>query len=490
MSRLFMLVLLVCFSLSAKTDEGPIRIASKMFSESYVLAEIVTQLLIAEGFDAQHEQGLGGTLFAYEALRNGEIDIYPEYSGTLTQAVLKQPGLNEQQLQQALAAEGLVLKPLFGFNNSYAIAVPEQLAVSRQLKLVSDLQNHPDLHFGFSHEFLNRGDGWPTLSRAYGLTQEIVGIEHALAYRALKSGQLDATDAYTTDGELDIYNLRLLEDDLDFFPGYLAGLLTRGDQPAAVMSVLGLLENRIDEATMRGLNHRVVSEGVSPAQVAAEFLQEMGVEMVALPDHDETLARVVHNTLVHLKLTSIALLLGCLVAVPLALLFARRRRLASGLLYVTGLLQTIPALALLALLIPVAGLGAVPAVIALFLYSLLPIVRNTLTGLFGVDPVLKEVAASMGLTAMQQLWKVELPLAMPTILAGIKTAAIICIGTATLAAFVGAGGLGEPIITGLSLNDHGLILEGAIPAALLALTVELIFELVERFAVPAHLRVG
>jgi osmoprotectant transport system permease protein len=140
-------------------------------------------------------------------------------------------------------------------------------------------------------------------------------------------------------------------------------------------------------------------------------------------------------------------------------------------------------------LIPLVGLGWLPAVIALFLYSLLPIVRNTLTGIFGVDPLIKEVATGMGLTQSQRLWKVELPLAAPTILAGVKTAAIISIGTATLAAFVGAGGLGEPIIAGLTLNNHRLILEGAVPAALLAIVVELLFEAVERATIPAHLRV-
>ena len=134
------------------------------------------------------------------------------------------------------------------------------------------------------------------------------------------------------------------------------------------------------------------------------------------------------------------------------------------------------------------GLGSAPAIAALFLYSLLPIVRNTLTGLFAIDPALKDVARGIGLTPRQQLLRVELPLAAPAILAGVKTAAIISIGTATLAAFVGAGGLGEPIITGLNLNDQNLILEGAIPAALLAITAELLFEWMERGLIPAHLR--
>jgi osmoprotectant transport system permease protein len=305
---------------------------------------------------------------------------------------------------------------------------------------------------------------------------------------AVDSGKLDVTDAYTTDGELDTYDLRLLHDDRSFFPGYDAVLLARSDLPEPAAQVLQALSGRIDEATMRALNRRVANEQQAPRQVAADFLRDSGLADPAVAQAPGMARRILGYTAVHLKLTLSALLLACLVAIPAALALARYSGIARSLLYVTGLIQTVPALALLALLIPLVGLGQVPAIIALFLYSLLPIVRNTLTGIFGVDPLLKEVATGMGLTPGQQLWKVELPLAVPTILAGIKTAAIISIGTATLAAFVGAGGLGEPIITGLTLNDHRLILEGAIPAALLAITVELLFEAIERATIPAHLR--
>jgi osmoprotectant transport system permease protein len=157
-------------------------------------------------------------------------------------------------------------------------------------------------------------------------------------------------------------------------------------------------------------------------------------------------------------------------------------------LYGAGLLQTIPSIALLALMIPLFGIGWMPAIVALFLYSLLPILRNTITALLTVDPLLRRVAVGMGLTPLQQVRWLLLPMALPTILAGVRTAAVISIGTATLAAFVGAGGLGEPIVTGLSLNDPRLILQGAVPAALLALATELAFELLERRLVPPPLR--
>jgi osmoprotectant transport system permease protein len=471
----------------ADDDAKRVIVGSKTFSESHLLAEISAQLFEANGYVVQRKLGLGGTMIAFEALKRGELDIYPEYTGTLTSAVLKNPKLSRADLDRALAAQGLTLRGALGFNNSYAITVPESLAARLALERISDLKAHPDLVFGFSHEFLNRDDGWPSLRNLYDLPQQPSGLEHALAYRALDSGQLDATDAYTTDGDLALYSLRLLEDDRGLFPVYDAAYLTRSAMDPALKQLLAQLEGRIDEARMQALNSRVASDGEAPEDVAADFLRQSGLVSGPRTTRADD-GRLRHNIIVHLKLTAIALGLGCLVAIPLALLVSRVPRLASALQYVAGLIQTIPALALLALLIPLLGLGQITAIVALFLYSLLPIVRNTLAGLAAIDPLLKDVAASLGLTPRQQILRIELPLAMPTILAGIKTAAIISIGTATLAAFVGAGGLGEPIITGLSLNDNRLILEGAIPAACLAIAAEFIFELLERRFVPAHLR--
>jgi osmoprotectant transport system permease protein len=484
--------LIVCLALvfarPALSAGEPIIVGSKTFSESHVLGEITAQLLEANEFAVERRLGLGGTLITYEALKAGELDVYPEYTGTLTSVVLNDPDLSQEALTEALAQRGLAFRVPLSFNNSYAIAISEPLAEQYGVRRVSDLADQPQLRFAFSHEFLNRSDGWPALRMLYALPQQPTGIDHALAYRALGSGQLDVTDAYTTDGELDLYRLRLLEDDRGLFPRYYAGLLTRDDLPIKVATVLARLEGLIDEPTMRRLNRRVANDGLSPAEVAADFLRASGLASGKrkLPESN---SRIVHNTLVHLKLTGIALGLACLVAIPLSLLVSRRPRLAGSLQYSASLIQTIPALALLALMIPLLGLGQLTAIVALFLYSLLPIMRNTLAGMAGVDPQLKEVAASLGLTPTQQVLRIELPLATPMILAGIKTAAIISIGTATLAAFVGAGGLGEAIITGLSLNDNQLILEGALPAAGLAILTEIAFELVERRFLPAHLRI-
>ena len=226
------------------------------------------------------------------------------------------------------------------------------------------------------------------------------------------------------------------------------------------------------------------------ASAAARYLREQGLSDEPVPEMRRSglAERLATNTLRHLLLVAWALLPATATAVALALLIFKFTWLSRAAVYAAGLLQTIPSLALLALLIPLVGIGAVPAVLALFLYALLPILRNAVTALTGIDPTLRRVALAMGLTPAQQLRHVFVPLALPSIVAGVRTAAVICIGTATLAAFIGAGGLGDPIVKGLSLNDAGLILEGALPAAGLAIVTELLFEQLERWLSPGHLR--
>lgn len=481
-----MLMLSLCFPLGANAQERAVVVGSKTFTESHILAEITAQFLESRGFDVERKRGLGGTLVAYEALRTGELDVYPDYTGTLIRAVMQREAMTSAELSAALARDGAAFEIQFGFNNSYAIAVGEALAQELGLQRVSDLRDHESIRFGFSHEFLNRGDGWPALRELYKLPQRVSGIDHALAYRAIGSGQLDVTDAYTTDGDLDLYSLKLLEDDRGLFPEYQAGLLMTRTLDDKVKNTLMELSGALDEAAMRALNRAVVTDGKSPFDVAGAYLRESGLVAANAPVLERE-SRILQNTIVHLKLTLTALVLACLTAIPGAVLASRSSAIANATQYVAGLIQTIPALALLALLIPILGLGQKTAIVALFLYSLLPIVRNTLAGLAGVDPLLKDVAMGMGLTSSQRLLKIELPLAMPMILAGVRTAAVISIGTATLAAFVGAGGLGDPILTGLSLSDNQLILQGALPAAGLAIVAEFLFQRLERLIVPAHL---
>lgn len=470
--------------------ETLVSVGSKNFNESYLLAEMVSQLLEAGGYQVDRRFGLGGTLVCYEALVNDEIDVYIEYTGTIEQVILKGSDLHPiVETLNARLVDSVTALDSIGFNNTYAITLQESLAQARQLGNISDLAEHTDLDIAFSLEFLNREDGWPGLAASYGLSQEPTGIDHGLAYQAIASGHIDVTDAYSTDGDLPRYNLVVLQDDKGYFPDYFAVPLLRSDLPDAATQIIGQMSGLIDDDTMRALNARVVVDGLSFSAVASTFLKDRG--LVTSSVREESMFNgMVDNTLTHLKLTAIALALGCLVGLPLGLIAYRFRRLAQPVVYVAGLMQTVPSIALLALMIPLFGIGEVPAIVALFLYSLLPILRNTITGLVTIDPVLNRVAEGIGLTRAQQMRYVQIPMALPTILAGIRTAAVISIGTATLAAFIGAGGLGEPIVTGLALNDTSLILQGAIPAAMLAIVVELLFEGLEKLLVKPHMVAG
>ncbi len=481
-------VSIVLLALSgAMSAAEPIVVASKNFNESYILGEVAAQLLESGGFEVERRMGLGGTLICYEALVAGEIDVYVEYTGTLSQAILKsETKLGFDDLNAAIAPLGLQLLPPFGFNNTYALALPRALAEDLGLNTISDLAARDDLKVSVSHEFLEREDGWPGLSRVYGFERVPNGIEHGLAYQALAEGSIHVTDAYSTDGELVRYDLAVLTDDRGFFPTYLAAPLVRADLPESAKARLGRVANTLDDAGMQAINASVMFGGADFAEAAAGYLDDIGIESTAA--RSGFWAQLRRNTVRHIVLTAIALVAATCVGIALGLLVFRIVWLSRTVVYMTGLMQTIPSIALLALMIPLFGIGVVPAIAALFLYSLLPIVRNTVTALVTVDPVLRRVSTAMGLTRGQELRHVFVPLSMPSMLAGIRTAAVICIGTATLAAFIGAGGLGDPIVTGLSLNDTGLIMQGAVPAALLAVVTELVFEGIERAMVPKHLR--
>ena len=473
--------------LAGSAAAEPVRIGSKNGNESYLLAEMAAQLLESEGFEVQRRFGLGGTLIAFDALVAGGIDLYMEYTGTLSQAILKLPhNANRLDINRLLAAKGLRLLPPLGFNNTYAIAVRRRHAEALGLRSIGDLANHPHLQVAFSHEFLERPDGWPGLAQAYGLGLEVTGIEHALAYQAIADGAIDVTDAYSTDGELLRYDLVQLGDNRRFFPQYLAAPLVRTDLGEEAMALLRSLGGALSDDRMQALNAAVVVDGRSFAEVAAGFLGERGVQAGVQPD--DLWSSLAANTAQHLKLTFSALVAAVAVGLTLSLLIFRRAVLARAVIYACGLLQTVPSIALLALMIPLFGIGAASAVVALFLYSLLPILRNTVSALCSIDPTLLRVAGALGLSRPEQIRHVYLPLSMPTVLAGIRTAAVINIGTATLAAFIGAGGLGDPIVTGLALNDVSFILQGAVPAAILAILTELAFEALERTLVPGHLR--
>jgi osmoprotectant transport system permease protein len=475
----------------SRPDPRAIMVGSKNFTEGVVLGELVRALASTET-PAEHRQALGGTRLVFNALVSGEIDVYAEYTGTLTHEILaQQQPESREEIREILAESGLRMSESLGFRDNFALGMRKDLAERLGIRRVSDLRAHPDLVVRFGTEFMERGDGWPGLKRHYSLPQQdVLGVEHDLAYRGMAAGGVDLTDLYTTDAEITYYDLLTLEDDLDYFPSYEALLLYRAElaetQPAALQAMLRL-EGQIDEAEMIAMNARVKLEGVQENVVAADFLRnELGVDV----DARETLRseRFFRYTGQHLALVASSLSAAILVAVPLGIAAARRPRLAQVILGVVGVAQTIPALALLVFMIPLFGIGAGPAVVALFLYSLLPIVRNTHTGLTGIPLPLRESAEALGLSSRARLRLIEAPLAAPSILAGIKTAAVINVGAATLGALIGAGGYGQPILTGIRLDDMGLILEGAVPAALLAIGVQGLFEWAERAVMPAGIR--
>ncbi|QEL16623.1 glycine betaine ABC transporter substrate-binding protein [Limnoglobus roseus] len=470
----------------------PVVIGDKKFTESIILADMGVQLARQTGVKA-HREDLGGTPAVWLALTQGDIDAYVDYTGTIEREILQ---VQPADVSATLAARGVRMSRSLGYSNNYALAMRKDVAAAKSVTKISDLARRDlaDLRCGFIPEFVDRTDGWPGLKQHYGLPQTSVQtMVHTLAYKALVEKAIDVTEVYTTDGEIAQHDLLVLADDRHFFPAYEAVWLYRADlevRHPAVVEQLRRLEGHIAEVEMRRMNTRAQGERKEDERkIASEFLSyALGVAPSAVPEStDDSLAgRVLQTTYEHLQLVVPSLFAAALVAVPLGVVAARRPTLGKVVLAATGVLQTIPSLALLLFMIPVMmalvgkGIGAPPAIAALFLYSLLPIVRNTHTGLTGIPASLRESAVALGLPPWAALWRVELPLAAPTILAGIRTAAVINVGTATLGGFIGAGGYGRPILRGIDKGDTTLMLEGAIPAAVLALTIEALFGLVER----------
>ena len=467
----------------------PVIIGSKKFTESYVLGEIAKRTLNDAGIPAEHRQGMGGTIILWQALRGRQIDAYPEYTGTIAQEILKTDRkLSLNEIREALEKFDVGATEPLGFNNTYALVMRRSEAQRLGLRTISDLRNHPELKIGLTHEFLDRQDGWQPLRARYELPQQdVIGIDHALGYAALKNGSIDVKDAYSTDAKIAEYDLVTLEDDLQFFPRYDAVFLYRLSLPAPTVTALRKLEGTLDESRMIRLNAE--AERTKNYARAANLYFQGGTGSTTAAG-ESFWHKLTRWTLRHLELAGFSLLLAVIVGVPLGIIASRGGPTGQAILGFASVVQTIPSLALLALLVPVPffGISVRTAIAALFLYGLLPIVRNTASGLQDIPRALRESAIALGLSPMARLWQIYLPMASRSILAGIKTSAVINIGTATLAALIGAGGLGEPILSGLNLNDHATILQGAIPAALLALLVQWGFDLLDRVLIPKGLR--
>jgi osmoprotectant transport system permease protein len=484
----------------------PLVVGSKRFTESYILGEIVSQTVTAAGYDrVALKSGLGNTGILLSALRSGEIDLYPEYTGTITREILKtEQVLSLAEINARLLPIGLQAGVLLGFDNSYVLAVRRDVAEKLQLRSISDLAKHPNLVLGLSHEFIGRSDGWKGLANRYQLGKlSPKGLDHGLAYEAIRARQIDVMDAYGTDSKLLRDRLVVLQDDLNFFPTYDALLLYRSDVPtrfASTWKVLSALQNTISQQTMGELNARAEVDGQPFAVVARDFLQQQAQgdkkelttnsRGAAASEGGSTRQSFMHVlfgpdfwrlSAQHLFLVLVSLLLAVAVGIPLGVFSFYRPGAGQVVLSVTSVIQTIPSLALLAFLISLFGLiGTIPAIVALFLYALLPIVQSTHAGLSEISPSMRQAATALGLGARDQLWFIELPLARTMILSGIKVSAVLSVGTATIAAFVGAGGFGERIAQGLALNNTSMLLAGAIPSAGLALLMQYGFYVFER----------
>jgi len=494
-------------------QDRPVVVASKPFAESFVLAEMFAQLLEADGFSVERRLGLGATELAFGALRTGAIDVYPEYTGTGLLAILGDTLRHDARDVYRYVASTFAERwdvhwlPPLGFENTYAIAVRRETSERYRLRTLEDLARAArSLTAGLTPDFIGRPDGLPALERAYGFAPRAVrSLLQAVKYQALAEGSVDVIDGYSTDGQIARYDLVVLDDVRGVFPPYEAAALVGAtlwrERPSAV-ATLSRLSGRLDAAIMRRLNRRVEIDRATPASVARDALAEIGLTRAGeqsarssnRPEATGLLPylwdrRGVTLQLLgrHVVLVTISMGLALLVAVPMGLALERWRRGAEGTIRGVGLLQTIPGIALLAFMLPWLGIGVIPALVALFLYSLFPILRNTYTGVRDAAPAAVRAATALGMTPGQILRDVRLPLAAPVIMAGVRTAAVINVGTATLAAFIGAGGLGDPIVAGLALADSRLVLSGAIPAALLALGADLLLALMEKLVSPQGL---
>jgi osmoprotectant transport system permease protein len=487
---------------SAAAPAHEIRVGSKRFTESYVLGEIVEQTLLRQGIAAVHKAGLGNTGILVAALESGDVDVYPEYTGTIVREILKRDPADASSafttpsttsldaLNRALADRNLKVAIPFGFSNTYALAMRDDEAAKRGITKISDLSDAGKtggLRLGLSNEFLARQDGWPAVAKTYGIALPTPsGLDHGLAYDALADRRVDLIDIYSTDARIGRDGVRVLVDDRHFFPAYEAVLLMRADvDPAPLAGLTG----SIDNATMIALNARAELDHQPFAEVAKSFIdRRAGGSRSSASDAPRPSAAARFEAalfgpdfwrllLQHVVLVGGSVLAAVIVGIPLGVWSARSAIAGRTILAVVSILQTVPSLALLALLIAVLGtIGTEPALVALFLYGLLPIVANTHAGLQGVARGIGQAATALGLTDRQRLVYVELPLAAPTIVTGMRTAAVINVGTATMAAFVGAGGFGERITAGLALNDAPTMLAGAVPAAVLALIVQAGFD--------------
>lgn len=489
-------------------DEPPaptITTGSKQFPESQILGELAAIATRRAGYQAEHRAALGGTAVVWSALRTAQIDIYAEYTGTLLYETFANQELqNLHQLRQFLEQQHSIgLDQPLGFNNSYGLAMKESRADELGITRISDLANHTDLVLSINPEASGRADVWPGIFETYELPVGQPGIpisnprklEHEIGYRSLRSGEVDIIVVYTTDAKIISEDLRVLQDDRAHFARYDAVYVYRLDlldRAPEVLEQLSDYADRIDEPLITRHNALVEIENRTPEAAAAQLDAAIRGNQAANVHEPDRAERIWKTTTEHLFLSASAVGIAIALAVPLGVASAKIPRLGAVVLAAAGVCYTIPSLALIALMVPFPqyglGLGTTSAIVALVIYALLPIIRSTQLGFVEIDRPIRESAHAIGLDFKARLVRIELPLAARSIMGGIKTATVITIGYATLGAFIGAGGYGDPILTGLRRLDNTLILEGAIPAAIMALFANLAFAGIERIVVPKALR--
>ena len=492
-----------------QAESKDITVGSKIFTENILLGEMLSILLEEKyNYKVVRNLNIGGTKLVFDALKSGQIDIYPEYTGTgyimlLNLSEKKSPSKVYRIVKKEFRKKFQLIWSLpLGFNNTYALAVRSDDKRFSDIYKVSDLVGKvEDLSLAAGHEFMERKDGYENFTKSYNIYfSKIYSMDQGLMYSALKNKETDMIMSYSTDGRIRAYQLRLLEDDKKYFPSYQAAFLTRADllkKFPKIKQAFRDLENNINEKEMIYLNNQVDQLKYETNIVAKNFLIKkklLDADIVSL-NHKSLFSYyyskkdyLLHIFIEHLVLIFSSLFLALLLSIPLGVLIARKKIIAKVVFPIINTLQTIPSLALLGLLIPVLGIGYAPAIVTLFIYSLLPLIRNTYEGIKGVDKNSIEAAIGIGLTKWQILNKIEIPLALPIIIAGIRTSTVIVVGTATLAALVGAGGLGEPIFRGMATINSKLIFLGAVPCAVLAVILDRSLSFLEAIFVSRGLR--
>lgn len=507
MSKIISILFISLLFITKISAKEPLIIGSKKFSESIILGEIVA-ILLEEKFNHPtiRKLGLGGTQVALNALKNEDIHVYPDYTGTGYVMILKMDGERDPKIIHQIVGQefknrwGIIWSEPIGFNNTYALAVRKDDKRFKNFKNISSLSKNVDsFRYVAPHEFMERKDGHFRFAQTYALNfkeKNIISMEAGLMYSAIKNKQTDMIIAYSTDGRIKAYNLRLIEDDQKFFPPYHVALLAKNKtlkQFPELRIIFNLVKGLITEKEMINMNDQVDRLKGDPNEVARNFLISKslikGVQQQIKTDHnffsyaiskrDYLLKLLVE----HLLISFGALFFALIVSLPTGILLTRYQSLGKIIFPFINTIQTIPSLALLGFLVPIIGIGLTPALLALFLYSLLPLIRNTYAGILGVEKTYLEASRGIGLTNRQILLKVEIPLAMPIIIAGLRTASVIVIGTATLAALIGAGGFGDPIFRGVATLNSNLILLGAVPSALLAIGVDKLIGISEKFLI-------